>query len=101
MQLPIFRQALEKVLPVQIVDDVLMKAYTFQDAKNQVRKARAQYGTVKLEREADAMWEQIIANILVSMQGYPDADILKQLADADFIESLNEMLEEVTFDEQQ
>lgn len=99
MQLPIFRQALEQALSSSIVNDVLMKAYTCQDAKNQARKERAQYGTVRLEREVDMMWEQIIANILVSMQGYQDTDILKQLADDDFIESLNDMLAEVDFDE--
>ena len=72
MQLPEFRKALEQALSTQIIDNVLMKAYVFQETKNNARKERAQYGTVKLERNADAMWENIVANLLVSMQGKKD-----------------------------
>ncbi|CUR62882.1 hypothetical protein [Leuconostoc gasicomitatum] len=97
MQLPEFRKALEQALSTQIIDNVLMKAYVFQETKNNARKERAQYGTVKLERNADAMWENIVANLLVSMQGKKDEAILKQLEDSDFIDTITDMLEEVEF----
>ncbi|MBZ5945760.1 hypothetical protein [Leuconostoc gasicomitatum] len=97
MQLPEFRKALEQALSTQIVDNVLMRAYLFQETKNNARKERAQYGTVKLERNADAMWENIVSNLLVSMQGKKDDAILKQLEDSDFIDTITDMLEEVEF----
>ena len=97
MQLPEFRRALEQALPTQIVESVLMKAYAFQEEKNNARKERAQYGTVRLERNADTMWENIVSNLLASLQGKKDADILKQLEEPDFIDTITDMLEEVEF----
>jgi hypothetical protein len=41
--------------------------------------------------------ENIVSNLLVSMQGKKDDGILKQLEDSDFIDTITDMLEEVEF----
>jgi len=44
-----------------------------------------------------SMCENIVSNLLVSMQGKKDDGILKQLEDSDFIDTITDMLEEVEF----
>ncbi|MCT8388890.1 hypothetical protein D0501_02095 [Leuconostoc holzapfelii] len=97
MQHQAFRQALEASLSVQSVQTVVDKAYAFQAAENAQRVPRARYGTVKLAREADAMWDQVVANIFSGMAGRSDAQVLAQLQDDDFIDSMTESLLEIEF----
>lgn len=97
MQQQTFRRALEAAISAQSVATVVDKAYAFQVEKNNQRLARARYGTVKLAREADAMWDGIVANILAGMSGRSDDQILAQLQDPDFIDTLEEALAEFDF----
>lgn len=97
MQQPTFRRALEAAISEQSMTTVIDKAYAFQVAKNNQRLARARYGTVKLAREADAMWDGIVANIHAGMAGRPDDQILAQLQDPEFIDTLEEALAEIDF----
>lgn len=52
---------------------------------------------MKLAREADAMWDGIAANIHAGMSGRSDDQILAQLQDPDFIDTLEEALAEIDF----
>lgn len=97
MQQQTFRQTLEATLSKQSVRNVVDKAYAFQTAKNNQRIPRARYGTVKLAREADAMWDGVVANILAGMSGRSDTQIVMQLKDSDFIDTLEEALGEIEF----
>ena len=97
MQLPEFRQALEDKLSAQSVARVLASAYDFQVAQNNNRTPRARYGTVKMTKEADSMWETVVSNILAGMSANSDRDILQRLADDEFIAMVEEGLEKINF----